>query len=204
MSCSPGCERAAFGKLMFMGGSLNQRIPCVECLEYLNSDEKIGLDWGYPLRDVDHIDPFIHPFFIGYKMDENWRKYPERYLSIHRGVDFHTSGDRGVLAVADGKIFRITGDGVYMHHENNGSTYTSFYQHIKGNGFLKRLKIKKGEEIGKLEAGIDIVHLEMYRTKVNRAAESSQFYQSGQDWYYGFLRQHDTELLNPMELITRA
>jgi hypothetical protein len=202
MPCSPGCEKAKFGKLMFMGGRLAQRIACVECLEYLNSDEKIGLEWGYPIKDIDRMEPFIHPFFIGYKMDNNWERYPDRYLSIHRGVDFHTHGDRAVLAVADGKIFRITADGVNMHHENGGECYTSYYMHVKGHQYLQGLTVEKGKEIGLIKQGDNHVHLEMYRTKVNRAAESSKLYQSGQDWFYGFLRQQDTDLLNPMELIT--
>jgi murein DD-endopeptidase MepM/ murein hydrolase activator NlpD len=202
MPCSCGCEKAQFGKLVFMGERLTQRIACVDCYEFLNSDEKIGLEWGYPLSEIDKIDPFIHPFFIGYKMDNNWERYPDRYLSIHRGADFYTRGDRAVLAVADGAIFRITAHGVYMHHENEGSCYTSYYMHVKGNPYLQSLKVEKGKEIGTMKHGINHVHLEMYRTKVNRAAESSKLYQSGQDWYYGFLRQQDTDLLNPLELIT--
>ena len=202
MSCSLSCETARFGSLHFIGGNLAQHIPCVDCLEFINTDNKISMEWGYPLREIDRTEPFVHPFFLSYKMDDNWARYPDRYLSIHRGVDLYTSGDRAVLAVADGEIFRITAHGVYMHHPNMGSCYTSYYMHVKGSPFLQGLKVSKGQEIGQLKRGSEYVHLEMYRSKINRAAESSKLYQSGQDWYYGFLRQQDLDLLNPLDLIS--
>ena len=202
MSCSLACEKANFGRLHFIGGNLTQHVACVDCMEFISCEDKIGLEWGYPLREIDRTEPFVHPFFLGYKMDENWTLFPDRYLSIHRGVDFFTAGDRGVIAAANGEIFRITAHGVYMHHPNMGSCYTSYYMHVKGNPFLQGLKISKGQEIGQIRQGAAHVHLEMYRSKINRAAESSKFYQSGQDWYYGFLRHQDLDLLNPMDLIS--
>ena len=201
MSCSLSCEKAQFGSLLFMGGSLNQRIACVECFEYLSLDDNIGLEWGYPILDTDKVGSFIHPFFLAYKMEDNWERYPDRYLSIHRGADFFTQGDRSVVAVADGSVFRVTSDGVYMHHESNGKCYTSYYQHVKAHQYLQGIKIEKGKEIGIIKHGKNLVHLEMYKTKLNRAAESSRFYQSGQDWFYGFLRQQDLELIDPLELL---
>jgi len=201
MPCYLSCEKAQFGSLLFMGGSLNQRIACVECFEYLCPDDKIGLEWGYPILDTDKVDPFIHPFFLTYKMDDNWERYPDRYLSIHRGADFFTQADRSVLAVADGSVFRITSSGVYLHHESNGKCYTSYYENVKAHQYLQGIKVEKGKEIGQIKHGHDCVHLEMYKTKLNRAAESSRFFQSGQDWFYGFLRQQDLELIDPLELI---
>ncbi len=201
MPCSLSCEKAQFGSLVFMGGNLAQRIACVDCFEFISVEDNIGLEWGYPIADIDRIDPFNHPFYLSYKMEDNWERYPDRYLSIHRGADFHTHGDRAVLAIADGNIFRMTSDGVYMHHENNGKCHTSYYMHVKGHQYLQGLKVEKGKEIGTIKHGQKCVHLEMYRTKINRAAESSKYYQSGQDWFYGFLRQQDMDLFDPLELL---
>ncbi|GEM_PF-3201814 len=125
----------------------------------------LDLEWGYPLEGVvmESLGKFNHPNFNGY----NSEYYPQRYKSIHRGVDLMGNAGDPVLAVADG-VVRDVRSCTYVVHTDGQRSYTSSYCHVDGYGLLKDRQVKKGEVIGVLSSSTSPhVHLEIYSVELD-------------------------------------
>lgn len=166
----------------------------LDTLPYLfdGDPEEIGFIWHFPFNDLpgftDEIyydnDKFNYPGFEFYREDY----YPERYKSIHRGIDIIAPAETPVKPIADGKITKVE-DCVYVSHKGEGiyidKEYTSIYCHVDSSKSYEGKEVKSGESSGDIIGLVrDLgesshLHLEMYSKPVTVAAYSSYFDKCG-------------------------
>lgn len=140
-------------------------------------------------------DPFNYPGCPGY----NSNYYPGRCESIHRGMDIYAKKNgAAVMAIADGTLFAVKSC-TYILHNINGQQYTSAYCHVKGDTSLIGKTVKKGQQIGTVDyPATPHVHLEIYKGKVDSAAETSKI---GSPTAC-LTRNEDMSLLDPTQVVS--
>ena len=154
----------------------NQMRLCVnlggEIISECNEANKI-LQFPINIGDFrDRIDPFNYPDMTGYSS----KYYPERYKSIHRGVDIYAKQGADVLSIAAGEIIDDSGTCINIYHKS--LDYTSIYCHIKKDSSIKKgNEVKIGQKIGIIDyPSAPHLHLTIYSGKrINSAPYSSSY-----------------------------
>lgn len=122
------------------------------------------------------IDRFNHPYFGSYISIY----YPQRYKSIHRGIDIYTITDGApISAIAAGEVLDDEGECISIYHP--GIEYTSVYCHVNNIQVKKGDDVKIGQEIAKVYyPAAPHLHLTIYRGKISEIpAFASTFAECG-------------------------